>query len=188
MSNIISIVSSPSMKSDLKFHETKDLLQCSMSSACLVFVLYLNQMSHPMMFPTSHLMTKRTRNETKFRYIIILYGHVLVPSFVTLLLCHLLIYRKLLLLIHASVHSSLFLLFLYFLNFFVFYPIFFLTLKIFFSFLSPLHCIIMTQYAFQYLLRLVYHVKISRSLWVLIFVSVISKIHFTIGFFQIIIC
>ena len=50
-------------------------------------------MSHPTMFPTSHLMMKRTSNQTKFRYIIVLYGHVLVPSRVTLRLCSLLIYR-----------------------------------------------------------------------------------------------
>ena len=78
--------------------------------------------------------------------------------------------------------------FLWFPNFFVFYPSFFLKLKIFLSFLSPPHCIIMTQYIFQSFLNLVYHAKISISLWILFFFRVISKSQFTIGFFQIILC
>ena len=40
-----------------------------MSSYCLVFALYLNQMSHLTMFPTSYLMAMRTRNQTEFWYI-----------------------------------------------------------------------------------------------------------------------
>ena len=142
-----------------------------MSSACLVFALYLNHMSHLTMFPTIHLMTKRTRNQTKFRYIIVPYGHVLVPSRVTLRLFSLLIFSNLLLFIHTSVHFSLFLsffcFFLCFPNSFVLSPSFFLTLKIFLSFLSPPHCIIITQYVFQSFLSLVYHAKISRILWML---------------------
>ena len=159
-----------------------------MSSACLVFTLYLNQISHLTMLSTSHLMTKRTRNQTKFRYIIVPYGHVLVTSRVTFRLWSLLIFRNLLLFIHTSIHFSLFLLFFYYFlwfpNLFVFSPRLFLTLKIFLSFLSPPHWIIMTQYVFQYLLSLVYHAKTSRSLWMLIFVRVISKSQFTIGFFK----
>ena len=142
-----------------------------MSSACLVFALYPNQMIHTKMFPSSHLMIKRKRNQTKFRYIIVPYGHVLVPSRVTLRICSLLIFRNLLLLIHASVHFSLFLslflLLLCFLNSFIFSPRLFLTLRIFLSFLGPLHCIIMTQYVFQSLLSLVYHAKSSRILWMI---------------------
>ena len=42
------------------------------------FALYLNQMSHPTMFLTSHLRTMRKRNQTEFQYISVLYGHVLV--------------------------------------------------------------------------------------------------------------
>ena len=144
-----------------------------MSSDCLVFALYLSQMSHPTMFPMSHLMTKRTRNKTKFRYIIVPYGHVLVPSRVPLRIFSLLTFRNLLLLIHLSVRLSLFLslfcFFLWFTNLFVFSPRFFLKLNIFLSFLSLPNCIIMTQYVFQSLLRLVNHARISRSLWVLIF-------------------
>ena len=44
----------------------------------LVFALHLDQMSHPKMFPTSHLRTTRTRNQTKFQYISVPYGHVLI--------------------------------------------------------------------------------------------------------------
>ena len=36
------------------------------------------------MFPTSQLMTKRTRNKTKFGYIFVPYGHVLLSLRVTL--------------------------------------------------------------------------------------------------------
>ena len=114
------------------------------------------------------------------------YGHVIVPLRVPLRLCSLLILRNLLLLIHTSVHLSLFLsffcFFLCFTNLFVFSPSFFLMLKVFFYFLSPHHCIIMTQYVLQSLLSLVYHAKICRSLWILIFVRVILKIQFTMGF------
>ena len=159
-----------------------------MSSACLVFDLYLNQMSHPTMFPTSHLMTKRTRNQTKFWYIIVPYGHVFVPSHVTLRIWILMILRNLLIFIHTSVHFSLFLsffcFFLYFPNSFVFSPSFFLTLQIFLPFLSPPHCIIMTQYVFQSLLSLVYHARTRKSLWMLIVVRVISKFQFMVGFFK----
>ena len=42
------------------------------------FALYLNQMSHTTMFLTSHLRTIRTRNQTEFQYISVLYGHILV--------------------------------------------------------------------------------------------------------------
>ena len=163
-----------------------------MSSACLDFSLYLNQIIHPEMFPTIRLMTKRKRNKTNFRYIIVLYGHVLVPLCVSLQIWNLLIFRKLLILIHTSFHLGLFLsffcLFLCFPNPFVFSPIFFLTLKIFLYFLSPPHFIIMTPYVFQSLLSLVYHAKISRSLWMIIFFRVILKIQFVIGFFHIIPC
>ena len=149
-----------------------------MSSVCLVFSLYLNQMSHPTMFPTSNLMKKRKRNQKKCWYIIVPYGHVLVPLSVTLRLCILLVFSNLFLFIHTSVHLSFFLLlfcfFLCFPNSFVLYPMFLLTLKIFLSFLSPTHWIIMTQYIIQSLLGLVYHAKSSRSLCVLIFVRVIS--------------
>ena len=124
-----------------------------MSSPWLVFALYLNQTSHLPMFPTSHLMTTRTRNQTKFRYIIGPYGHILVPLRVPLRLCSLLIFRILLLLIHTSVHFSLFLplffFFLCFTNSFIFYSSFSLALNILLSFLSPPRCIIMTQYVFQ---------------------------------------
>ena len=140
------------------------------------------------MFPTSHLMTKRTRNQTKFRYIIVPYGHVLVPSRVLLRLLILLIFRNLLLYIHTSIHFSLFLsffcFFLCFPNLFVFSPKFLLTLKILHSFLSPPSSIIMIQYIFQSFLSLVYHEKSSRSLWMLIFVGVRSKSQFTIFFFK----
>ena len=88
--------------------------------------------------------------------------------------CSLLIFRNLLLLIHMSFHFSLFIslfwFFLRFTNLFPLSPSFFLTLRIFLSFLSPLHCLIKTQYIFQSLLRLLYHAKISRSLW-MIFLS-----------------
>ena len=134
----------------------------------LVFVLYQNYMSHPMVFPMSHLRTTMTRNQTKFRYIIVPYGHVLVPSRVLLRLLILLIFRNLLLYIHTIIHFSLFLLFfcffLCFPNSFVLSPSFFLTLNIFLSFLSPPHCIIITQYVFKLFLRLVYHEHHSSSL------------------------
>ena len=163
-----------------------------MSSACLVFTLYLNKMSHPAMFPTSHLMIKRTRNEKKCRYIIVPYGHVLVPSRVPLRICSLLIFRNFLLLIHTSIHFSLFLsffcFFLWFTNLFVFSPSFYLTLKTFLYLLSPTRYIIMMKYIFPSLISLVYHVKSSRILWMLIFVRVISKSQFMIGFLKIILC
>ena len=159
-----------------------------MSSACLVFSLYLNQLSHPAMFPTSHLMTKKTRNQTKFWYIIVPHGHVLFPLCVTLWLCILLIFRNLLIYIHKSVHFSLFIsffcFFLWFTNSFVFSPGFFLALNILPSFLRPTHCIIMTKYVFQSLLSLVYHAESSRRLWMHIFVRVRPKSQFTIGFFK----
>ena len=145
-------------------------------------------MSHLTIFQTSHLVTERTENYTKFWYIIVLYGQVLVPLSVTLHICSLLIYRNFLLFIHTSVHFSLCLSFFYFFfcfpNFFVISPRLFFTLKIFLSFLSPPHCTIMTQYAFQSLLRLVFHAKGIWSLWMLILVRVISNIQFTIGFFR----
>ena len=100
----------------------------------------------------------------------------------------LLILRNLLLLIYIIVHFILFLsfscFFLWFTNSVLLSLSFFLLLKIFISFLIPTHFIIMTQYIFQSFLILVYHAKISRSLWVLIFVRVISKGQFTIGFFK----
>ena len=163
-----------------------------MSSACLVFALYMNQMSHLKMFPTSHLMTMRTRNQTKFRYIFVPYVHVLVPFRVPLWICILLILRNLLIIIHTSVNFRFFISYfcflLYFPNLYVLFPSLFLTLNILLSFLSPHRCITMTQYTFQYLISLVYHAEIIRSLWMLIFVRVRSKSQFTIGFFQIILC
>ena len=54
-------------------------------------------------------------------------------------------------------------------NLFVFSPSFLLELKMFLSFLSPSHCIIITLYVFRSLLSLVYHAKISRSLWIIFF-------------------
>ena len=97
-------------------------------------------------------------------------------------------YLILLLLIHTSINFSLFLsffcFFLRFPNLFVFSPRLFLTLMIFIYFLIPPHFIIMTQYVFQSLLSLVYHAKISRSLWMHIFVRARLKSHFTIGFFK----
>ena len=81
-----------------------------MSSACLIFDLYLNQISHLKMFLTSHLMTKRTRSQTKFRYIFVICGHVLVPLCVPMRLCSLLVFSNLLIFIHANVHFRLFLL------------------------------------------------------------------------------
>ena len=145
-------------------------------------------MSHPTMFPTSRLMTNRTRNQTKFWYIIMPYGHVLVPSRVPLRICSLLIFRNLLLFIHTSIHFILFLsllcFFLCFPNLFVFSPSFYLSLNIFLSLLSPPHCIIMAQYVLQSLLSLVYHAKSSRSLWMLIFFRVRLKSQFTIIFFK----
>ena len=44
----------------------------------LVFALYLNHMIDPMMFPKIHMRTTRTRNQTKFKYSSVPYGHVLV--------------------------------------------------------------------------------------------------------------
>ena len=155
-----------------------------MSSACLVFDLYLNQMSHPTMLPTSHRMKKRTRNQTQFRYIIVPYGHVLVPLRETLRFCSLLIFRNLFLFIHTIVHFSQFLsllcFFVCFPNQFVLFLSFFVTLKIFLSVLSPPHFIIMTKYVSKSLLSLFYRVKISRSLWMLISIRVRSKIQFKI--------
>ena len=91
-----------------KVHTIKDLLQFSMSSACLIFALYLNQISHLKMFLASHLITKRTRNQTTFRYNIVPYVHILVPLRVPLRIFRLLIFRSLLLLINTSVNFSLF--------------------------------------------------------------------------------
>ena len=149
-------------------------------------------MGHPKIFPTINLMTKRMRNQTKFRCIIVPYGHILVPSRVTLWLCRLFIFRNLFLLIHTIIHFSFFLLLFYFFlcfsNSCFFSPSFSLTLKIFLSLLSSPHLIIMTRYVFQSFLSLVYHAKISRSLWMLIFIRVRSKSQFMIGFFQIILC
>ena len=109
ISNIVSIVSSPSKIADQnKVNAINDLLQCSISISWLVFALYLNHMSHPTMFPMSHLRTMRTRNHMKFRYIFVPYGHVLVTSRFSLRLCSFLILRNLLLLIHTSFHLSLF--------------------------------------------------------------------------------
>ena len=106
--------------------------------------------------------------------------------------CSLLVFRNLLLLIHISVYFRMFLsffyLFLCFPNSLHFSPRFFLKLKIFLSFVSPPHCIIMTQYVFQSLLRLLYRAKSRRSLWMIIFVRVGSKSQFKIVFFQIILC
>ena len=46
----------------------------------LVFALYLNQMSCQTMLPTIHMRMIRTKNQTKFRYISVLYGQILVSS------------------------------------------------------------------------------------------------------------
>ena len=158
-----------------------------MLSDCFIFSLYLNQMSHQAMFPTSRLMMKRTRDQTNFWYILVMYGHVLVSSCIPLRLCSLFIFSKLLIFICTSVHFSLlisfFWFFLCFPNSFVFSSSFFLMLNIFPSFLSPHHCIIMMQYVFQSFLSLIYHAKSSRVLWMLIFVRVRPKSQFTIGFF-----
>ena len=54
------------------------------SLVCLVFALYLNQISRLKMFPKSHLRTTRTRNWTNFQYIYVSHGHVLVPLHVLL--------------------------------------------------------------------------------------------------------
>ena len=147
-------------------------------------------MSHPTMFSTTHLIKKRTMSQTEFWYIIASYGHVILPLCVPLRLCRLLVFKNLLLLIHTITHFSLLFsllcFFLWFPNSFVFSSSFLLTLNIFISFLNPSHCIIMTQYVFQSLLRLVYHAKISRIMWMLIFVRVILKRQFTIAIFQII--
>ena len=163
-----------------------------MSRDWLLSALYLYKMSHMTMFPTSHLSTMRTRNQEKIRYIFVLYGHILVTSRVPLRLCSLLIFRKVLLLINISFHLRFFPLFFCFLLWFpnssVLSPSFFLKVEIFLSFLSPLHCIIMTQYVFQLFPSLIYHAKISRSLWMLIFFRVISKSQFTKDFFCIILC
>ena len=155
-----------------------------MWSDWLVFVLFLNQMSHTMMFPMRHMMTKRTRNQTKFWYICVLYGHVLVPF----RLCSLLIFGNLFLFNHKSVHCS------FFLSFFCFFlwspislvlsPSFFLTLNIFFYFLIPPHCIFKTQDVFQSFLSLVYHAKMSRSLLMPISDRMKLKSQFTICFFK----
>ena len=106
-------------------------------------------------------------------------GKVLVPSSFPLRLCSLLIFRKLLILIRKRVHFILFILllcfFLCFTNAFVLYVRYFLTLNILISFLSSLHCIIMTQNTFQSLLRLIQHAKISRSQWMLLLVRVRLK-------------
>ena len=163
-----------------------------MSSACLFLFFYLNQMSHPTMFPTSHMRTKRTRNQTKIWYIIVPYGHVLVPLCVPLWICSWLIFRNLLLLIHKSVHFIFFLFFFCFLlcfpDLFVLSTSFFLELNIFLYFLSPPHCIIMTQYVFQSFLSLGYHAKNIRILWMLIFSGVDWRASLGIGFFQIVLC
>ena len=157
-----------------------------MSSACLFLFFYLNQMSHPTMFPTSHMRKKRTSNQTKIWYIIVPYGHVLVPLCVPLWICSWLIFRNLLLLIHKSVHFIFFLFFFCFLlcfpDLFVLSTSFFLELNIFLHLLSPPHCIIMTQYFFKYFISLIYYSKISRSLRMIIFVEVISNSQFMIGF------
>ena len=50
----------------------------------LVFALYVNQISHMTMFLTSHTRTMKKRNQTKFQYISVPYGHVLVPLHGTL--------------------------------------------------------------------------------------------------------
>ena len=55
----------------------------------LVFALYFNQMSHPMMFLTSHLRTMRMRDQTKFQYISVPYGLVIFPLRVPLRLLQL---------------------------------------------------------------------------------------------------
>ena len=46
-------------------------------------------MSHPKIFPTIHLRTMRMRNQTKFQYISVPYGHVIVPLRVPLRLLQL---------------------------------------------------------------------------------------------------
>ena len=100
----------------------------------------------------------------------------------------LLILRIFLILIHISIHFSLFILFfcffLCFPNYLLSYPRLSLKLNIFLSLLIPPHCTIRTQYVFQSFLSLLYHSKISRSLWMLIFFRVRSKSQFTIGFFK----
>ena len=115
-----------------------------------------------------------------------MYGHFLVPSRVPFRFCRFLVFGKLLLFINTIVHISLFLLFFWFFLFFpnllVFSPSFFLMLKIFLFLLSPPYCIIMTQYVFQSFPSLVHHAKISRGLWMHIFVRVQSKSLFPIGF------
>ena len=145
----------------------------------MVFYSHQNQMSHATMFPASHLMMIWTGIKKKID--ILLWR---MDTF--LFLC--VFFRTLLLLIHTSIHfrlfCSLFCLFLCFTNSFVFSPILFLTLMILLYFLNPPHWIIMTQYVLQFLLSLVYHSKISRILWILIFVKVISNSQFTIGFFK----
>ena len=50
------------------------------------------------------------------------------------------------------------------------------------------HCIIMTQYVFQFFLSLVYHENHIRGLWILIFVRVKSMSQVTIRFFSFILC
>ena len=56
--------------------------------------LYLNHTSQPTMFLMSHLMTTRTRNQTKFRYIFVLHGHIIVFVCVILWILILLIFRE----------------------------------------------------------------------------------------------
>ena len=55
------------------------------------------------------------------------------------------------------------------------------------TFLFP-NCIIITQSVLQSFISLVYHTHHCRSLWMLIFIWVISKSQITIGFFHIILC
>ena len=92
---------------------------------------------------------------------------------VLLRLWRLLIFRDLLILIHISAHFNLLLSFFCFFscfpNSFVFSLSYFLTLKIFLFLMSPPHCIIMTQYVFQYEPSLVYHATRKRRLWILVF-------------------
>ena len=158
-----------------------------MSIVFLVFALYLNQMSCPTIFPTSHLMTKRMRNQTRFRYILVPYGHVLVPPCVILRICGLLIFRDLFLFIHTSVNFSFF-----------FVLLLLLVISSFGRLLSKILIDIEDIHLFPESSSL-YHYdaiilpilswpclsrEISRSFWALIFVRVRSKSQFTIGFFK----
>ena len=43
------------------------------------FAFHLNHMGHLKMFPTNHLRTMKNRNQTKFKYISVPYGHDIVP-------------------------------------------------------------------------------------------------------------